>query len=107
MFEDCTADLNLVIFNMDLWTAGTQKNLACQLTGLSTPTKITVYNFLRVTCRRYLKNNPQKLGGRVLYARLMKVCSHTNQSNTRQGTENREMCKYAVYLLLYIKSVKQ
>jgi hypothetical protein len=37
--------------------------LACQLTGLSKPTMIMVYNFLRVMCRRYFENDPMKLDG--------------------------------------------
>jgi hypothetical protein len=64
MFEDCTADIiNLVIFAKYLRTVGTQEKMACQLTGLSTPTIIMVYSFLKVMYRKYFENNPIKLGG--------------------------------------------
>jgi hypothetical protein len=63
MFADCTADLNLIIFAVYLWTVRTREKLACQLTGLSKPTIIMVYGFPRVMCRRYFKHKPIKLSG--------------------------------------------
>jgi hypothetical protein len=63
MFEDCRADLNLINCAKYLWTAGTQKKLTSQLTGLSKPTIITVYSFLTVMWKRYFQNNLIKLGG--------------------------------------------
>jgi hypothetical protein len=68
MFENCAADLNLVIFGMYLWTVGTQEKLACHLTRLPKPTIIMVYGLLRVMCRRYFENNLIKLGGEGVVA---------------------------------------
>jgi hypothetical protein len=98
MFEDCRADLNLIIFAMYLWIVGTRKKLAYQLTWLSNPPIIMVCSFLTVMCERYFENDQV---WKMLYARLMKVYSHKNQSITRYSIGNWVMEMYTVCLLWY------
>jgi hypothetical protein len=102
MFEDCRADLNLVICAVYLCAVVTWEKLACQLTGLSRHTIIMVYGFLRVMCRRYFENNLIKLAGGGCcvpgwwkYARIQ-----TKASPGRAPQNERWVCTLCIYFYI-------
>jgi hypothetical protein len=100
MFEDCTANLNLEIFAMCLWTVGTQEKLAIQLTGCSKLTIIMVYGFLRVMCWRYLKNNLINLGGEGVVCQVdesMFAYIPHHQLEARNQEMGIQFCGYNLY----------
>jgi hypothetical protein len=62
-FDDVRCDIRRILFAIYLWSEETQEKQACQLTGLSRPTIITIYAFLRNICKKYFEANPIILGG--------------------------------------------
>jgi ISXO2-like transposase domain len=62
-FYNVKSDLRRIVFAIYLWSTEIQENKACEFTGLSKPTVIMIYAFLRDICKKYLENNPIMLGG--------------------------------------------
>jgi transposase-like protein len=63
-FEGRRADLRKFIHAIYLWSLGINEKEVITITGLSRPTMVIIFGYLRIICGRYFEANPIRLGGR-------------------------------------------
>jgi transposase-like protein len=62
-FSDVRISLGSILFSIHKWSVGASVTQACEEVGISKPTMILIYKYLRDICRRYFVANPVRLGG--------------------------------------------
>jgi hypothetical protein len=91
-FDDVRCDIRRILFGIYLWSEETSEKQALQFTGLSRPTIIIIYSFLR---NKYFTANPIKLGGEGIICQVdeslfaYKPKYHRGRAPKREKTRER------------------